>query len=120
MISLVALAGMLSHEYALAFTVNVIGCDQNNNCTIPVNGFKWVLEEDNTNQKPPGIRVHDSIGVDIHKSHAPLVNKGTSNTNSVNVTQDVNGRALAMPPKNISYPCCQTMGLQWEEQTYSQ
>lgn len=99
LISLIFWSGMISIEYAQAFTLTVVGCDENNNCTLPVNGFQWILEEDNTNQKPPGIRVHDSLGVDIHKSHAPLVNKGTSNTNSVTVTQDVNGMPLNVAKK---------------------
>ena len=33
-----------------AFTVNVVGCDADNNCNLPVSGFRWLLEEDNTNQ----------------------------------------------------------------------
>jgi hypothetical protein len=99
LISLVFWSGIFLIEYAHAFTVTVVGCDENNNCTLPVNGFKWILEENNTNQKPPGIRVPDSIGVDIHKSHAPLVNKGSSNTNTVTVTRDVNGRLLDISKK---------------------
>src|SRR3990172_4888541 len=55
-----------------AFTLNVVGCDASNNCNAAVSGFRWLLEEDNTNQSPPGVRVGNSIGLDIHNSYAPV------------------------------------------------
>lgn len=65
---------------ANALTLTVTGCDATNNCATPVAGFRWLLEEDNTNQKTPGIRVPDSISLDIHNSHAPVVCTGTGVT----------------------------------------
>jgi len=77
---------LMLHVEAQAFTVNVVGCDASNNCTLPVSGFRWLLEEDNTNQSPPGVRVGDSIGLDIHNSHAPVVAKGSAVGSSGSVT----------------------------------
>ena len=42
----------------------------------PVSGFRWLVEEDNTNQPVPGALVSDSLAVDIHRSHAPVVAAG--------------------------------------------
>ncbi|MFZ5998476.1 MAG: hypothetical protein ACOYW7_13480 [Nitrospirota bacterium] len=78
LIFLALIVGNLIQSSAEAFTLNVVGCDEANNCNVHVGTYRWLLEEDNTNQSPPGVRVHDSIGVDIHKSHAPVVSKGTS------------------------------------------
>lgn len=60
-------------QNAEAFTLNVF--DANNN---PVTGFRWLLEEDNTNHTVPGAQVANSISLDIHNSHAPVISKGTS------------------------------------------
>jgi len=65
---------------ASALTLTVTGCDAANNCATPVAGYRWLIEEDNTNQKTPGIRVPDSISLDIHNSHAPVVCTGTGAT----------------------------------------
>jgi hypothetical protein len=59
-----------------AFTLNVVGCDSSNTCNLPVSGFRWLLEEDNTIQTPPGVRVGNSISLSIHNSHAPVVATG--------------------------------------------
>lgn len=61
-----------------ALTVNVVGCDPANTCNLPVGGYRWLLEEDNTIQSPPGVRVPDSIGLSIFNSHAPVVATGNS------------------------------------------
>jgi hypothetical protein len=82
---LVMLLCLLVSGQAEAFTLNVVGCDADNNCTTPVAGFRWLLEEDNTNQSPPGVRVSDSIGLDIYSSHAPTVSTGSSITDSATV-----------------------------------
>ena len=42
----------------------------------PVTGYRWLLEEDNTTQSPPGVRVPDSVGLTINNSHAPVVANG--------------------------------------------
>jgi len=83
---------------AHAFTVNVVGCDQYNNCNLPVSGFRWLLEEDNTNQSPPGVRVADSIGVDIHKSHAPVAAKGTSANTTITVPDSTKRYFISVLP----------------------
>ncbi|SNB47982.1 SdrD B-like domain-containing protein [Geobacter sp. DSM 9736] len=80
------LAGLALQTDLYAFTVNVVGCDSANNCNLPVSGFRWLLEEDNTNQSPPGVRVGDSIGLDIHNSHAPVVAKGNAAGGSTSIT----------------------------------
>ncbi|MFQ5495926.1 MAG: hypothetical protein ACE5EX_11160, partial [Phycisphaerae bacterium] len=46
----------------------------------PVNGFRWLVEVDNTLQPEPGVPVSDSIAVNIHKSHAPVVASGHTDT----------------------------------------
>lgn len=56
-----------------AFTLEVKDPDNN-----PVSGFRWLVEADNTNQPVPGALVADSLAVDIHKSHAPVVDAGYS------------------------------------------
>jgi len=48
----------------------------------PVSGFRWLVEEDNTNQPIPGEAVWDMLAVDIHKSHAPVVAKGHTDVSS--------------------------------------
>jgi hypothetical protein len=80
---------LIGQNDAYAFTVNVV--DTNGDA---VSGFRWLVEEDNTNQSPPGIRVPDSIGVDIHKSHAPVVASGSSAGSSASITTDVHGTPL--------------------------
>ncbi len=44
----------------------------------PVSGFRWLLEEDPTLWVDPGVVVTDSIGVNIHRSYAPVVGSGAS------------------------------------------
>lgn len=63
-----------------AFTLTVQ--DKNGN---PVSGFRWLLEEDTTHWVNPGSPVHDSIGVNIHNSYNPVVDKGHSNTSSATI-----------------------------------
>ena len=79
-----ALFALLSAD-AGAFTLDVAGCDANNQCNTPVSGFKWLLEEDNTNQSQPGVRTGSSIGLDIHNSYAPVVSKGSSATSTADI-----------------------------------
>lgn len=66
----------------------MVGCDPGNNCNIPVNGFRWLLEEDNTTQSPPGVRVHDSVSLSIQNSHSPVISKGSSNSGTVIIDAD--------------------------------
>ncbi len=92
---IVFFAGSPLVQEAEAFTLNVVGCDADNNCATPVSGFRWLLEEDNTIQSPPGVRVPDSIGLSIHNSHAPVAANGNSGSAS--------SATIALPAANKSY-----------------
>lgn len=85
----VLIAGVLSTANVNAVVVNVVDPDNN-----PVTGFRWLLEEDNTNQAPPGVPVRVSISTDIHNSHAPVVAEGQAATSSVDITLDASGNTL--------------------------
>ena len=63
--------GALFAMNANALDVNVVGSSGSG-----VNGFRWLLEEDNTNITVPGESVRVSISTDIHNSHAPVVATG--------------------------------------------
>jgi hypothetical protein len=86
LITAAALIGLLFQAASVqAFTLNVVGCDANNNCSVAVGGFRWLLEEDNTTQSPPGVRVGNSIGLDVHNSHAPVAAKGSATGGSASI-----------------------------------
>src|SRR4030042_2592719 len=51
---------------AEAFTLKVV--DQAGN---PVQGFRWMVEEDTTNVVTPGTFSARTLGVDIHTTYAP-------------------------------------------------
>ncbi len=51
-----------------------------------VTGFRYLVEIDNTNQPVPGALVSDSLAVDIHASHAPVVKAGSTGGSSVVIT----------------------------------
>jgi len=67
---------------AEALTVNVVTSDG----TQIGSGFRWLLEEDNTNQTPPGVSTASSLSLDIHKSYAPPVAAGSSASGSTSLT----------------------------------
>ncbi len=73
-----------------AVTVNIVDPD---GAPIGV-GFRWLLEEDNTNVTVPGVPVRVSISTDIHNSYAPVVAKGQIGGSSVDITTDASGSAL--------------------------
>ncbi len=79
--ALVALWSMFPAS-AGAFTLNVV--DENG---APVSGFRWLVEQDNTNQSPPGVPSATSLSLSIHKSHARVRETGrtTGSAASVNV-----------------------------------
>ncbi|MHB8808425.1 MAG: right-handed parallel beta-helix repeat-containing protein [Desulfobulbaceae bacterium] len=80
----------LSAVNARAFTVNVV-----DPAGAPITGgFRWLLEEDNTNVTVPGVPVRVSISTDIHNSHAPVVNSGQAAGGSADITVDATGTAL--------------------------
>ncbi len=57
-------------------------------------GFRWLLEEDNTNVTVPGVPTRVSISTDIHNSHAPVVSEGRVGGSFVDITVDASGSPL--------------------------
>jgi hypothetical protein len=72
---------------AWAFTLHVV--DSNNN---PVNGFKWLVEEDTTFTVEPGVKSKDSMSLNIHKTYAPVASSGETGDASAVVSVPVDGR----------------------------
>lgn len=52
----------------------------------PTGQFRWLLETDNTVQRPPGVATNDSVSLVVHQSHAPVAANGTASGNTVNLT----------------------------------
>lgn len=65
---------------AITLAVNVI-----DSTGTPVNGFRWLLEEDTTYAVTPGVQVSDSLSVNIHNIYSPVVAGGSSLTDSAPV-----------------------------------
>ncbi|MBN2055500.1 pectin esterase, partial [bacterium] len=83
-----ALAVLSAHRYsAHAFTLTVVDGDG-----VPISGFRWLVEEDTTHAVVPGALASDSLAVDLHGSHAPVLAKGATGTGSVEVDVDPGGR----------------------------
>jgi hypothetical protein len=87
--------GILASSSAQGFTVSVVDQDDN-----PVAGFKWLLEEDNTHAPNPGLHMpvdgdvnNNTLGIGIHKSHAPVLAAGETTASSV-VIDTLNGDPL--------------------------
>ena len=80
----------LSAVNARAFVVNVVDPAGTQITT----GFRWLLEEDNTNVTVPGVPVRVSISTDIHNSNAPVVNEGQAGGGSATVDADASGSPL--------------------------
>ncbi|MET0166739.1 MAG: hypothetical protein ABW318_17255, partial [Vicinamibacterales bacterium] len=85
-----------------AITVNVV--DQN---AIPIaGGFKWLLEQDNTHPPEPGVHKavdtvdvnNNTLGIGIHRSHAPVVAAGVSAGNSTTIS------TIPLPGGNVPLP----------------
>jgi len=70
----------------------------------PVSGFRWLVEQDNTHPVTPGAEVADSLAVSIHKSYAPVIAKGHSDTNAVdiNLPGDLRYVVSVLPDANHS------------------
>lgn len=101
-LALLLLLGLGLAAQATAFTLEVVTKDASG-ALVPISGsgFRWLLEEDNTNQAPgfanagadsnsqppapPGNKILSafSIGLDIHKSHAPAAATGNSGGASI-------------------------------------
>ena len=82
-----------------AFTVNVVDQDGN-----PVNGFRWLVEEDTTNVVTPGTFSARTLGVNIHGTYAPVATKGRSSTSSanINVSSDKRWLVSVLPDSDTS------------------
>ena len=86
------LIGFATQSDLLAFTLNVVRCDQNNVCAPLAGGFRWIVEEDTANYvdpitDPQAARTN-SLGVSIHKSHAPVVASGHGTGSSAVINVD--------------------------------
>ena len=64
-------------------------------------GFRWLLEEDNTNLTIPGSAVSNSISLDIHKGHAPVISKGHSAGSSAAIPFPTSPNAISFPSYRI-------------------
>jgi hypothetical protein len=86
--------GVLVPTDLQAFELQVWDPDGN-----PVSGFRWLLEQDNTNQPIPGVGTAFSQALDIHKSHAPVLTKGHSEgaTATVDAPDDVRYYVSILP-----------------------
>ena len=73
---------LLSASSVQAITVNLVDGEG-----FPVaTGFRWLLEEDNSNQSTLQMPSATSIGLSIHKSHAPAVAQGVVTGSSTDIT----------------------------------
>jgi len=78
-LSLLAVLTLFSASFTQAITVNVVGWDRATKAEVPISGFRWVLEEDNTHKVTPGdAGATDTLSLDFHASHSPVVNSGES------------------------------------------
>jgi FtsP/CotA-like multicopper oxidase with cupredoxin domain len=84
---------------AYAFTLNVVDLQNSG-----VAGFRWLVEQDTTHPVTPGAEVADSLAVSIHKSYAPVVMKGHSETATVdiNAPNDVRYVVSVLPDADFS------------------
>lgn len=81
---IVLIGALLSAGIAsAALTINI-----EDDAGLPVTGFRWLIEEDNTVQTEPGVPAYPTIGTSIHKSHATVVETGEENGSSVSVDVD--------------------------------
>jgi len=84
-----------------AVTLNVTVVDSNGD---PVNGFRWLLEEDTTYPVEPGVPVADAVSVRIHKSYSPVIDKGSSGTSTTTIDVPDNTRSmLSVLPTDPGY-----------------
>ncbi len=74
---------------ASAFTLHVV--DRAGN---PVEGFRWMVEQDTTFHVIPGLEVTDTLATMIHNSYAPVTANGYSSGSSAEVDVPDNARYL--------------------------
>jgi len=91
LLAVATLALVLVQTQAFAFTVQVVDPQGN-----PISGFRYMVEEDNTNWTEPGVSHINppSIDLDIHKSYAPVVAKGNVSGSSTPVNTGLNGTPI--------------------------
>ncbi|MBI5487889.1 MAG: hypothetical protein HY905_11195 [Deltaproteobacteria bacterium] len=66
----------------------------------PVSGWRWLLEEDVSYPVQPGVPATDSPGVAIHKSHAPTLASGETDTDTATIAIPDDRRSyLSVLPK---------------------
>jgi hypothetical protein len=75
---LILLIGTFVYSQARAFTLAVEDPDGGG-----VAGFRWLLEEDNTNVTNPGSTTLEDISISIHNSYAPVVAQGDQTTTDI-------------------------------------
>jgi hypothetical protein len=66
---------------ARAFEVQVV-----DHSGAPVDGFRWLVEEDNTYHGMPGTLDSNTLSVSFHKSHAPVIVNGLSTESTANIS----------------------------------
>ena len=71
----ILLFGQFAAGQTGSFTLRVVDGSGN---PIPV-GYKWLLEEDTTHPSVPGVPSADIVGLNIHKSHFPVLMSGSDN-----------------------------------------
>ncbi|HEY0721272.1 MAG TPA: choice-of-anchor Q domain-containing protein [Gammaproteobacteria bacterium] len=69
---------------ATSFTLNVVDHAGN-----PVNGFRWLVEEDTTFAVTPGVHTTQALALGFHTSHNPVVKEGETTTASSVVVDGV-------------------------------
>lgn len=80
-VALLLLALVIGSGTAAAFTLDVV--DENG---VPVSGFRWLVEDDNTVPAVPGVQAADSLSLNIHASHAPVVASGHESGSSASIS----------------------------------
>jgi hypothetical protein len=77
------LLGGFAANDALAATVNLTVNDELGNA---VSGFRYIVEEDDTYQSPPGVHVTDPLSVQLHNTKAKVITTGESPASEVGTT----------------------------------
>ncbi|MBW2147563.1 MAG: hypothetical protein JRI22_11135 [Deltaproteobacteria bacterium] len=79
--------GILLQSESHALTLNVVDNDGN-----LVNGFRWLVQKDTTFPHEPGVPTADILAVNFHRSYAPPVDKGQSDTDTATVAVSADTR----------------------------
>jgi hypothetical protein len=82
---------LLSASARASLTVTVV-----DDAGKPIPNFRWLLEEDNTALTTPNIPTNNTVGINVHKSHARVLGSGTS-SNNVNGTWQIKLPKATLP-----------------------